>query len=98
MPAETVANLQDRASRLRAALQAAFAPTSIEVVDDSARHAGHAGATPGGQTHYNVMLVSESFAGKGRVERSRMVHAALQSEFGSGLHALSLILRSPSEL
>ncbi len=86
-----------RAVRIRAQLNAAFAPLHIAVTDDSARHAGHAGAQPGGQTHYSVLLVSAAFRGQNRVARSRAVHAALADEFASGLHALALTLRSPEE-
>ena len=90
-----------RAERIRAALMQAFAPTELAVQDDSALHAGHAGAQPGGQSHYSVLLVSGAFQGVGRVARSRAVHAALASEFGSaehgGMHALALTLRTPEE-
>ena len=57
----------------------------------------HAGARPGGETHYAVTLVAVAFEGQGRVARSRAVHAALTEEFASGLHALSLTLRAPGE-
>lgn len=86
-----------RADRLKDTLQAAFAPERLEIVDDSAQHAHHAGARDGGQTHYNVLVVSNHFTGQSRVDRSRQVHAALEPEFGSGLHALSLTLRAPGE-
>jgi BolA protein len=86
-----------RAVRIETQLIAAFAPSHIAVTDDSARHAGHAGAQPGGQTHYSVVLVSAAFRGQSRVTRSRAVHAALDEEFASGLHALALTLRSPEE-
>ena len=86
-----------RADRIQATLTAAFAPALLRVDDDSARHAGHAGAAPGGQTHYSVLLVAEAFAGRSRVARSRAVHAALAAEFASGLHALALTLRTPAE-
>lgn len=86
-----------RADRLTAALRQAFGPTHLTVVDDSARHAGHAGATPGGQTHYAVLMVSSAFDGQSRVERARAVHAALAAEFADGLHALTLTLRTPEE-
>jgi len=91
--------MTDRATRLRHALEAAFAPSLLEIVDDSARHAGHAGARglDGGETHYNLLMVSQAFAGLSRVERSRAVHAALDGEFKAGLHALSLVLRTPEE-
>lgn len=90
-----------RADRIHATLTTAFSPTLIRVVDDSARHEGHAGAQPGGQTHYSVLLVAEAFRGMNRVARSRAVHAALAGEFGpaevGGMHALALTLRTPEE-
>ena len=88
---------QTRAARLEAMLIAAFSPTLLRVEDDSARHAGHAGAREGGQTHFNVVVVSEAFRGMNRVARSRAVHAALAAEFAGGMHALSLTLRTPDE-
>jgi BolA protein len=87
----------DRATRLDSLLRAAFAPTHLEIVDDSARHAGHSGATHDGETHYNVLIVSPAFRGQSRVSRSRAVHAALASELAGGLHALALTLRTPEE-
>ena len=88
---------ETRAGRIRQALEAAFAVTALEVVDDSHRHAGHAGAAPGGETHYSVLAVSPAFAGMNRVARSRAVHAVLEAEFGRGLHALALKLQTPEE-
>ena len=88
---------ESRAARLEAALTAAFSPVVLRIQDDSARHAGHAGAQPGGQTHYSVLLVSAAFAGMPRVARSRAVHAVLAREFADGMHALALTLRSPEE-
>ena len=87
-----------RAARLEAALTAAFSPVLLRVQDDSAQHAGHAGAQPGGQTHYSVLLVSAAFRGMPRVARSRAVHDVLASEFAGGMHALALTLRSPEEV
>ena len=89
--------MTDRTARITACLTARFAPTHLEVADDSARHAGHAGAAPGGQTHVNVLLVAAAFAGMPRLARSRAVHAALAEEFAGGLHALALTLRTPAE-
>jgi BolA protein len=89
--------MQSRAARLEAVLATAFAPILLQVEDDSARHAGHAGAQPGGQTHFNVLLVSAAFDGLPRVARSRAVHAVLTAEFADGMHALSLSLRTPQE-
>lgn len=85
----------DRESRIYALLTAAFDPVTLKVVDDSARHAGHAGAQPGGETHYNVTIVSPAFEGLSRVQIQRTIMLALQSEFDSGLHALSLKASSP---
>ncbi len=87
----------DRADRIRDLLTRELAPTRLEVVDDSARHAGHSGAAAGGQTHYNVLVVSPRFEGLGRVGRHRLVNQALAGEFDAGLHALSLVLRTPAE-
>ena len=89
--------MTDRASRIEAALRAAFTPSLLRIGDDSARHAGHAGARAEGETHYSVLLVAEAFTGMGRVARSRRVHEVLAAEFGSGMHALALTLRSPEE-
>ena len=86
-----------RAERIHAALSAHFAPETLEVVDESHRHAGHAGARPEGETHYAVRLVSPAFAGMNRVARSRAVQEKLAAEFDNGLHALSLTLRAPGE-
>ena len=83
-----------RQQRLEAALTDAFAPTRLEVVDDSAHHAGHSGAAPHGETHYTVRMTSPAFAGQSRLARSRAVHAALSGEFETGLHALSLTLEA----
>ena len=87
----------DRAERIRSALLAAFPAARIDVVDDSHLHAGHAGARPGGETHYSVRVVSPAFAGLNRLARSRAAHTALDAEFGTGLHALSLRLLAPEE-
>ena len=89
--------MQSRAQRLEATLAQAFSPTVLHIVDDSARHAGHGGARPEGETHYSVLLVSEAFRGQSRVARHRAVNAKLDNEFAHGLHALSLILRTPDE-
>jgi BolA protein len=87
----------NRARRMHAILEAAFAPAEVRVQDDSAQHAGHAGARPEGQTHYSVTIVAEAFAGQSRVARSRAVHDLLATEFDTGLHALALRLMTPGE-
>lgn len=80
--------------KMRALLQT-LQPESIEIIDDSALHAGHAGAREGG--HYRLTIVSAQFAGKKTMERHRMVHAALASLMQNGIHALSINARTPHE-
>ncbi len=87
-----------RSSRIVDTLTRAFAPLSLDVQDDSARHAGHSGAAAGGETHFNVAMAAECFEGMNRVARARAVNDALAGEFASGLHALALTLRTPAEL
>jgi BolA family transcriptional regulator, general stress-responsive regulator len=84
-------------STLRAKLSAAFAPVRLDIIDESHRHAGHAGARPEGETHFRVEIVAAAFAGKSRVERQRLVYAALAEELKSRVHALQLTTRTPEE-
>jgi BolA protein len=79
-------------------LNAAFAPDVLAVEDESARHAGHAGAHDGGESHFRVRIVSAAFRGINRVERQRRIYAALAEEFSQGLHALSLTAQTPEEM
>ena len=83
--------------RIRRRLQDAFKPSRLEVHDESARHAGHAGARAGGETHFRVTIVSQTFAGRSRLERHRLVHAALDEELRGGVHALALTALVPGE-
>lgn len=82
---------------LRAKLTAAFSPSSLQVDDDSARHAGHAGARQGGESHFNVVIESAAFEGVSRVARQRMVYAALADELAGPVHALSVRALAPGE-
>ena len=75
----------------------ALAPTALDITDDSQQHVGHAGARPGGESHFTVTIVAEAFADKSRVERQRTVNALLAEEFAAGLHALSLTTLTPEE-
>ncbi len=75
----------------------AFAPTRLEIEVDSERHAGHAGARPGGESHFNVTIVSAAFAGAAKVARQRMVYRALAEELAGPLHALSVKALAPGE-
>ena len=85
------------ADAIRKNLEAAFSPQRLEVVDDSDRHHGHAGAREGGESHFNVVIVSSAFQGLSRVERQRRVNAALKDQFAAGLHALSIRASAPGE-
>lgn len=78
-------------------LNAAFNPVRLSIADDSHKHKGHAGARPEGESHFSVEIVSESFAGKSRVERQRLVYAALSEEMATDIHALALKILTPDE-
>ena len=85
------------AETMRVKLSERFAPTRLVIVDDSERHAGHAGARPGGETHFTVTIVSPAFAGLNRVARQRLVYGTLAAEIAGGVHALSLTTLTPDE-
>jgi len=82
-------------AQLRSALEQAFAPQTLEIFDDSAAHAGHPGASAGG--HYRVTLIAEAFRGRSRLERHRLVHAAVAPLFHGAVHALNIVARTPEE-
>lgn len=96
-------DLRPVAAAIRDKLTEAFAPERLEVVDDSARHAGHAGAGPSledggrGETHFDVVVVAAAFEGMGRVARQRAVNAALREELAGPVHALSIKALAPGE-
>lgn len=85
------------AEALQRKLQAAFSPERLDVADDSAKHAGHAGAREGGESHFTVTVVSAAFEGLGRVERQRRVNAVLREELAGPAHALSIRAYAPGE-
>ena len=78
-------------------LREAFLPESIEVLDESHLHEGHAGHHPDGETHLRVYIVSDAFKGKSRVERHRMINAALAAELEGSVHALAIHAKAPGE-
>ena len=82
---------------IREKLSARFAPTRIEVIDESHRHAGHAGARPEGETHFALTIVSVAFSGESRVARQRLVYQTLAEEIATRVHALSLTTLAPDE-
>jgi BolA protein len=83
--------------RITEKLTAAFAPVRLDVQDESHQHAGHSGSRPGGETHYRVYIVSDAFQGKSRIERHRMINAALAQELAGGVHALAIHATAPGE-
>ena len=91
----TLQMASNKVEQLRAALQSELAPLSLEIIDDSAHHAGHAGAREGG--HFRVELVAAAFKGRSQLERHRLVYAAVAPLMGQGVHALSIIARAPEE-
>ena len=85
------------ADQLERKLAGAFAPVRLIVDDDSARHAGHAGAGRGGESHFNVVIESAAFEGVSRVQRQRMVYQAVAEELAGPVHALSVKALAPGE-
>ncbi len=85
------------AESMRRKLTEALAPTRLAIIDQSHRHAGHAGARPEGETHFLIEIVSPAFAGLPRIERQRLVHQVLAAELAGGVHALSLATSTPEE-
>jgi BolA protein len=78
-------------------LHEAFAPESLDVVDESHLHEGHAGHRPGGETHFRVYIVSQAFEGKSRIDRHRMINTLLAAELAGPVHALALKPQTPAE-
>ena len=85
------------AAQIRSRL-ASLDPLALELTDESAQHAGHAGAQPGGETHWRLAIVSPRFAGQPVVARHRMVYQALGELMHNPIHALAITARSPEEL
>jgi len=78
-------------------LNDAFAPESIDVVDESNLHEGHTGHRPGGQSHFRIYIVSQAFAGKSRIDRHRMINTVLADDLAGGVHALAIHAAAPGE-
>ena len=85
------------ASEIEARLSAAFAPTHLAVINDSAKHSGHSGDDGSGESHFTVEIESAAFAGVGRLQRQRLVNAALGDIPGQRVHALAIRARAPGE-
>ena len=87
----------EMAKRIETKLTQRLEPTRLEIVDDSAKHQGHAGWSPGGETHFNVLVVSGAFEGQSRVARQRLVYEILAEELEERVHALQLKTLTPAE-
>ena len=85
------------AERITRKLTEAFAPQDLKVIDESHQHQGHGGWREGGETHFRVNIVSEAFSGKSRLERHRLVNAALAQELADRVHALAIAAKAPGE-
>ncbi|MEY3552729.1 MAG: hypothetical protein RL735_1077 [Pseudomonadota bacterium] len=86
---------------IAAKLQAALAPSSLEVIDESDQHAGHmfhpGGVEPRGETHFRIKIVSATFSGQSRLERHRTINHLVAEELRAGVHALAIEARAPGE-
>lgn len=91
-------NTMTAKDRITKRLTASFQPTSLEVIDESELHHGHAGWREGGETHFRVKIVADAFTSKSRVDRHRMVNDALADELAAGLHALAIKASGPNEV
>jgi len=78
-------------------LTQAFAPQSLDVIDESDNHIGHAGHRPGGETHFRIHIVADAFRGKSRIDRHRMINQTLSGELSGGVHALAIHASAPGE-
>jgi BolA protein len=83
--------------RIRKRLHQALEPVWLDVIDESHRHAGHAGSREGGETHFRVEVVSKAFAGKSRLDRHRLINGLLAEELKEGVHALAIVAKAPGE-
>ena len=87
----------DVADSIRQKLTQAFAPSRLDVVDDSDKHQGHAGHRPGGESHFTVLIEAPAFAGVGRIDRQRRINHVLAEELAGPVHALSIKATAPGE-
>ena len=85
------------ATEMLTRLEAALSPSQVDLVDDSESHRGHGGYNPAGESHFTLRIESLAFAGKSRVDRQRMIHAALGDLLDERVHALSIKASAPGE-
>ena len=85
------------ADRMRRKLTEGLAPISLDIIDESGKHAGHAGARPEGETHFHITVVSAAFQGQSRLQRQRAVYSLVADEMRERVHALALVTLTPEE-
>lgn len=85
------------AQTIRTRLEQSLAPERLEIIDESHRHAGHSGASPSGETHFSLVIVTGAFAGKNRIARHRMIYEILDDLMNAPIHALTLSTLTPDE-
>ena len=85
------------AETIRSKLASAFAPTKLEVIDDSDKHAGHSGHREGGESHFTVVIEAAAFSGVARIQRQRKIYGVLAEELAGPIHALSVKALAPGE-
>ena len=85
------------AESIRKKLTESFTPVRMELIDESALHAGHAGARPEGESHFRLIIIAEMFNGRGRLERQRLIYQALGDLMRTDIHALSIKALTPDE-
>ena len=86
-----------RTARITDILTNSLQPSQMELVNDSGKHKGHAGANPKGDSHYTLNVTSDKFRGMTKVQRHQLIYKLLDSEFKAGLHALSIVAKTPDE-
>ena len=87
----------NRRERILAIITRELSPSQLSLADDSAKHAGHAGAAPAGETHYTLQVEAACFSGMSKVKRHQMIYGLLAEEFNTGLHALAIEANAPGE-
>lgn len=89
--------MSDRVEKIRSVLQEALTPVQLDIGDDSAAHAGHAGAMQSGGGHFSTFIVADAFEGKSQVQRHQMVYRALGDLMQTDIHALIIRALTPTE-
>ncbi len=90
--------MSGKTETMRAKLEAAFAPSLLDLVDESEKHRGHAGYQGGGESHFRLTIISTKFEGQSRLQRQREINEVLREELSGPIHALSVTAKTPDEV